>query len=76
MNFHGLIGAIVFLILGILELAVLQRTLDLALRQRYEKAKLTQQQGLEPGRIMTLLRVQSLLVMPVLGFLLGRVMIG
>ncbi len=72
MSFYGLIGAIAFLILGVFELAMLQRTLYPALRQRYEQAKLTQQQGTEPGRIMILLRIQSLLMMPLLGFLLGK----
>ena len=68
----GLLGGLGFLVLGILELVVLQRTLYPALRWRHEKAKLTQSQGVRPGVIITLLRVQSLIVMPVLGFLLGH----
>ena len=67
----GLIGAFGFLMLGIFELAVVQRTLYPILRGRHEQAKLTQTQGIEPNRIMTVIRVQSLVILPALGFLLG-----
>ena len=67
----GLIGALSFLILGVLELVVVQRTLYPVLRGRHEQAKLTQTQGIEPNRIMSLIRVQSLVILPALGFLLG-----
>ena len=71
MSFASLIGALVFLGLGIVELAVLNRSLYPALRWRHEKAKLTQEQGIDPNRIMLLVKIQSLVVMPVLGLLLG-----
>ena len=61
-----------FLGLGLLELAVLNRSLYPALRWRYEKAKLTQEQGVRPQSVMLLLRIQSLIVMPVLGYVLGQ----
>jgi hypothetical protein len=72
MNFYSLIGAVAFLALGILELAVLNRTLYPALRWRYEKAKLTQEQGIEPNRIMAIVKIQSLVIMPLLGLFLGK----
>ena len=75
----GSIGALCFLALGVLELAFLQHTLYPFLRSRHEQAKLTQTQGIEPNRIMTLIRVQSLVILPVLGFMLGdrlKAMIG
>ncbi len=68
MSFEGLIGAIIFLALGVLELAVLNRVLYPSLRWRYEKAKTTQEQGTDPKTIMLLVKIQSLLVMPLLGF--------
>jgi hypothetical protein len=71
MTFYSLIGALLFLVLGIVELAVIYRVLYPALRWRYEKAKTTQTQGIEPNRIMTLFRIQSLIVMPLLGLFLG-----
>ena len=67
----NLLGAFAFLILGVLELALVQRYVYPALRWRHERAKLTQTHGVEPNRIMTLVRLQSLLIMPVVGFLLG-----
>jgi hypothetical protein len=71
LNQYSLLGALIFLILGIFEVMVLQRVLYPSLRWRYEKAKTTQSQGADPNRIMTLLRIQSLIFMPVLGLLLG-----
>ena len=67
----SVMGAFGFLILGLLELALMQRTLYPALRWRHEQAKLTQTQGIEPSWIMTLIRVQSLLILPLLGFMFG-----
>jgi len=57
--------------LGVFELAVLQRVLYPALIWRYENAKLTQTHGLHPDRIMLLLRLQSLLIMPIIGLFVG-----
>ena len=74
MSFAGLIGAIIFLALGVLELAVLNRVLYPSLRWRYEKAKTTQEQGTDPKTIMLLVKIQSLLVMPLLGYFLGNSM--
>ena len=71
MSFPGLIGALLFLILGLVEFAVVNRALYPALRWRHEKAKTTQSQGMAPSRIMALVKVQSLIVMPVIGLLLG-----
>ena len=71
MSFYGLIGAVVFLVLGLIELAVVNRVVYPALRWRYEKDKTTQSQGLAPGRVMALLKFQSLIVLPLLGLFLG-----
>ncbi len=71
MSSGGLIGAIIFLALGVIEIAVLNRTLYPALRWRHEKAKTTQEQGIEPNRIMALVKIQSLIIMPLLGLWLG-----
>ena len=71
MSFAGLIGALVFLAIGVVELALLNRSLYPALRWRHEKAKLTQEQGIDPNRIMLLVKIQSLVLMPLLGLFLG-----
>ena len=67
----SILGALGFLFIGMAELVLIDRTLYPVLRQRYEQAKVTQSQGVDPSRIMNLVRFQSLVVMPVLGFLLG-----
>jgi hypothetical protein len=70
-DLHGILGGFVFLMLGIVELIILQRSVYPALRWRHEKAKMTQSQRVRPELIMNVLRFQSLVIMPVLGFLLG-----
>ena len=76
MNNGSLIGALVFLGLGLIELAVLNRSFYPALRWRHEKAKLTQEQGIDPNRIMLLVKIQSLVLMPLLGFFFGKEIFG
>lgn len=67
----GIIWALVFTCIGFLELALVNRSLYPSLRWRHEKAKTTQSQGISPATIMALVRFQSLVLFPVLGFLLG-----
>ena len=72
-------GAFVFLVLGFVELKLVQRLIYPTLRWRYEDAKVTASQGMDPRRIMSLVKLQSLVLMPILGFLLGdriRTMFG
>ena len=72
MSFYSLIGALVFLVFGMIELAVIYRVVYPQLRWRFEKAKTTQSQGLDPNRLMMVFKVQSLIVMPLIGLLLGN----
>ena len=74
MSFYNLVGAAVFLGLGILMLALANRALYPALRWRYESAKVTQSQGLDPKWLMTALKVLSLVGMPLLGLYFGESM--
>ncbi len=71
MSFYNLVGATVFLAVGILILAVANRAFYPALRWRYETAKTTQTQGMDPRRFMTLLKLASLVGMPVIGLFFG-----
>jgi hypothetical protein len=71
MSFAGLIGALVFLVIGLAELAFVNRSVYPALRWRYEKAKVTQQHGLAPSTIMALVKVQSLILLPFIGLVIG-----
>ena len=76
MSFAGLIGALLFLALGIAELAFVNRSVYPSLRWHYEKAKTTQTQGLAPATIMALVKVQSLILLPLIGLVLGDRMIA
>ena len=67
----GIIGALLFTVVGLAELALVNRSVYPALRWRFEKAKLTQSQGIRPSTFMALVKFQSLVLMPVFGFLLG-----
>ena len=71
MSFAGLIWALLFLVIGIAELAFVNRSVYPSLRWRYEKAKVTQQQGMAPATIMALVKVQSLILLPLIGLLIG-----
>jgi hypothetical protein len=77
MNFAGLLVGLLFLVVGLLELALASRFLYPVLRQRHELAKLTQTQGIKPTTVMALIRFQSLVLLPILGVILGmRMKIG
>ena len=67
----GVIGALLFLSLGLAEVALFNRSVYPSLRWRYEKAKITQSQGISPATIMALVKFQSLVLLPVVGFVLG-----
>ena len=67
----GLVGALLFTAIGLAEVALANRSVYPALRWRFEKAKLTQSQGIRPSTFMALVKFQSLILMPVVGFLLG-----
>jgi hypothetical protein len=66
------LGAFVFLVLGYAELKLVQRLIYPTLRWRYEEAKVTASQGMDPVRIMALVKLQSLVLMPLVGLLLGN----
>jgi ABC-type enterochelin transport system permease subunit len=72
MSLEGVIGALLFLGLGIAVLAFVNRSIYPSLRWRYEKAKTTQTHGLAPATIMALVKVQSLILLPLIGFMLGN----
>ena len=42
-----------------------------ALRRRHETAKLTASQGPDPSRYLSLVQFQSLVILPIIGFMLG-----
>jgi hypothetical protein len=67
----GVIGALLFLSLCLAEVALFNRSVYPSLRWRFERAKITQSQGVSPSTIMALVKFQGLVLMPVVGFLIG-----
>ena len=68
----SLTGAFFFLVIGVLELAAVQTLVYPALRWKHEQAKVTNTQGRDPAQLMTIVRFQSLVLMPILGLFLGK----
>ncbi|MFO1033704.1 MAG: hypothetical protein U1E15_06400 [Hyphomicrobiales bacterium] len=72
----GLIFAVLFLALGVVELYIFMRAVHPAISARYEKQKVTYSQGRSPAFIANIIRLQSLIVMPVLGYVVGAQVSG
>ena len=70
-SFNNVVGALVFLVLGVICLALYQRFIQPVLSARYERAKVTATQKRDPARVTRIVYVLGLLVLPALGFLLG-----
>jgi hypothetical protein len=70
-GFPNLVAAFLFLILGLAELAIVQRAVYPVLRWRHEEAKVLGRRTTDPNRVMLAIKVQSLVVMPLVGYLLG-----
>jgi len=71
LSHYSLIGALIFLALGVIGLAIYQRFIYPLLSARYERAKVTATQKRDPVRVTRIVYLLGLLVFPVLGFLLG-----
>jgi hypothetical protein len=67
-----IISAFIFLIIGFIELMIVQIVIYPTLRMRFEDATVTASQGMDPSRIMTIVKVQSLLLMPLIGYFMGN----
>ena len=63
--------ALLFLVMGLAEIALFKRVIYPSLRWRYEKAKATMSTGLKPQLILDLVRVQSLFLLPLVGTFLA-----
>ena len=70
-SFYSLIGALAFLALGIVNLALFNRLFYTRLSRAHEAAKASGRQRLAPARLAKWLFVADLILLPVLGFLLG-----
>jgi hypothetical protein len=70
-SFSNVLGALIFLALGILCLAIYQRFIYPPLSARHERAKVTLTQKRDPAQLTRIVYVVALLGFPVAGFLLG-----
>ena len=68
---YNLFGALVFLVIGLIDIMFVQRMVYPQMRRRYEEAKVTGSQGRDPALFMNGIRFFSLVLLPVLGFMLG-----
>ena len=68
---YNLFGALVFLVIGIIDVMFMQRMVYPQMRRRHEAAKVTGSQGRDPALFMNGIRFFSLVVLPVVGFMLG-----
>jgi hypothetical protein len=66
-DFMILSFALLFLVMGLAELALFKRVVYPSLRWRYEKAKATMSTGLRPQLILDLVRVQCFFLLPLIG---------
>jgi hypothetical protein len=72
----GLVFAVLFLALGLAELYVFMRVFQPALSDRFETRKVTYSQGHSPAFVANVVRVQSLVVLPVIGYFIGSFVLG
>ena len=68
---YNLFGALVFLVIGLVDIMFIQRMVYPQMRKRYEEAKVTGSQGRDPALFMNGIRFFSLVLLPVVGFMLG-----
>ena len=69
LNSYSLLGALVMLVIGVIDLALVQKLVYPRLRWRFEQAKTTQTQGLDPNRFMLMMRTISLVILPLIGLM-------
>jgi hypothetical protein len=73
---YSLLGAFVFLAIGIVLQALLQRLLYPFLSAAHEKNRFAGRQTVAPSRIMFLMRLVNFLMLPLVGFLAGAAVFG
>lgn len=72
LSMWSLIGLLLGICLGVLILAAYQAFVYPPLSERYERAKVTATQGINPRAVSLSVRFVTLIVIPLLGFLAGH----
>jgi hypothetical protein len=70
------LGAFVFLLIGVLIQAVLERFLYPVLSARHERAKFMGRATADPHRIFLVLRIVNFIVLPALGLFAGSSLVN
>ena len=68
---YNLFGALAFLVIGLVDVMIMQRMVYPQMRRRHEEAKVTGKQGRDPALFMNGIRFFSLIVLPVVGYMMG-----
>lgn len=63
-------------VIGFIEVVIADRLIYPSMRRRHERKKVTGTHGTDPSIMMYLVRFQSLVVLPLLGFLFGEHVFG
>jgi hypothetical protein len=69
----GLIGAFIFLVLGIVDVLLFHTLLYPGMVRKYEAAKMTGEQGADPAFLVNIIRFSCLVGMPVVGYFVGTI---
>jgi hypothetical protein len=70
----SLIGMTIFMIIGVIELYLVQTMVYPAMRERFEAAKVTGSSATDPSWVMNVFRVQCLIAFPLIGLMFGKAM--
>jgi hypothetical protein len=68
---NALFTAVMFLALGLVLFTLFMTAVYPVLAERHEQAKVTQSQGRSPRVVANLVRATSLIILPLVGFVLG-----
>jgi hypothetical protein len=72
----SLFGAFVFLVLGVIDQALLQQFVYPLLSRAHEEAKFTGRRSIDPSRVMLVMRIVNFLVLPAIGLFAGEAIFG
>jgi hypothetical protein len=70
-SFYSTLGFLIFLVIGIIDLAVYRRFIHPQLTRAHERAKVTGTQGQGPARIAKAMFIANLIILPLFGFMIG-----
>jgi hypothetical protein len=70
-SFSNILGLLVFMVLGLLVLALFHRFVYPLLSAKYERAKVTGKHGRDPTQVSRIVYLVGLVLLPIVGFLLG-----